>query len=101
VRRDIHHKTARLRRAKGSKNGSVVAITPSTKENKMSNAPHPEQDSLIDLNPQQRNCGLAKPTDFKIGGQTKERVAELADVNAANEAIPDRNEVPCQVKHDG
>jgi hypothetical protein len=62
----------------------------------MSNIPHPDQDLLVDLSPEQQNCGLTKPTDFAVGGQTKERIAELADVDEPNKPIPDRYEVPCQ-----
>jgi hypothetical protein len=56
----------------------------------MSNAP---SDELVTLSPQQSNPGLTKPTDFKIGGQTEERIAELADTEP-NQPIPDRAEVP-------
>ncbi|MGD0135266.1 MAG: hypothetical protein ABSE57_24735 [Bryobacteraceae bacterium] len=55
----------------------------------------PDKDSLCQLSPAQSNPGLTKPTDFTIGGQTKERIAELADVDEPNKPIPDRNEVPC------
>lgn len=64
----------------------------------MSNIPHPDQDLLIELSPEQQNCGLTKPTDFEIGGQTKEYAALLAEVDEANEPIPDRNEVPCRAR---
>jgi hypothetical protein len=59
----------------------------------MSNATN-DGESLIILSPAQANPGLTKPTDFIIGGQTKERIAELEDVDEPNKEIPDRNEVP-------
>jgi hypothetical protein len=67
----------------------------------------PDQDQLIEQTPTQRNCGAAKPSDFKIedrdGGQrgdtTAERAALLAEADdnaksSLREPIPDRNEVP-------
>jgi hypothetical protein len=74
---------------------AIISFIKRRKQITMSNTPHPEQDLRIELGPQQSNCGLAKPTDFAIGGQTKDRKAELAEVDARNEPIPDRNEVPC------
>ena len=60
----------------------------------MSNIPYDERDQLLTLSPEQSNPGLTKPTDYTIGGQTEERIAELADVPEPDQPIPDRNEVP-------
>lgn len=64
----------------------------------MSNIPYEERDQLLTLSPEQSNPGLTKPTDFTIGGQTKERITELAHVDQPNKPIPDRYEVPCQAR---
>jgi hypothetical protein len=60
----------------------------------MSNIPYEDRDQLVTLTPEQCNPGLTKPTDFTIGGQTKERIAELEAVDEPNKPIPDRAEVP-------